>query len=218
MELTSTSQMTSASKKLKQEPLEIFSLFLIIPTQTLGICLTNQYCLWQEKYLQPPQGLRPSHCLFSPKILRVNRIIPHPNSRPQRNAFLRLPALRLTPASSSPNPSFRRRESPASHCSQPSHSQALQTTTAPASRLGASLLLRKQFATSHRSFPKDLAGEKNQELHSMREKAGKDRQTSALISKQHPACSHSIDLKPPSGLRAIFKGKHGKLRILTRSC
>lgn len=80
MELTSTSQMTSNSKKLKQEPLEIFSLFLIIPTQTLGICLTNQYCLWQEKYLQPPppQGLGPSHCLCSPKSLRGNCIIPPP--------------------------------------------------------------------------------------------------------------------------------------------
>lgn len=78
MELTSTSQMASDSKKLKQEPLEIFSLFLIIPTQTLGICLTNQCCLWQEKCLQPPQGLGPSHCLCSPKSLRGNCIIPPP--------------------------------------------------------------------------------------------------------------------------------------------
>lgn len=172
MELTSTSQMTSNSKKLKQEPLEIFSLFLIIPTQTLGIYLTNQYCLWQEKYLQPPHkaSVLPTACV-PPRVLEGTVSSPHPNSRPQRNAFLALlSVLRLTPASSSPNPSFRRRESPASHFSQPSHSQALQTTTAPASRLGISLLLRKQFATSHRSFPKDLVEEKNQELQSMRER------------------------------------------------
>lgn len=162
MELTSTSQMASDSKKLKQEPLEIFSLFLIIPTQTLGICLTNQCCLWQEKCLQPPRkaSVLPTACV-PPRVLEGTVSSPHPNSRPQRNAFLALlSVLRLTPASSSPNPSFRRRESPASHFSQPSHSQALQTTTAPASRLGTSLLLRKQFATSHRSFPKDLVGEK----------------------------------------------------------
>lgn len=162
MELTSTSQMASDSKKLKQEPLEIFSLFLIIPTQTLGICLTNQCCLWQEKCLQPPQGLGPSHCLCSPKSLRGNCIIPPPQF-PTSEECIPSAAFSAEAYSSQlfPKPFIQKaRVSSQSLLTALSHSQALQTTTAPASRLGTSLLLRKQFATSHWSFPKDLVGEK----------------------------------------------------------
>lgn len=159
MELTSTSQMASDSKKLKQEPLEIFSLFLIIPTQTLGICLTNQYCLWQEKCLQPPQGLDPSHCLCSPKSLRGNCIIPPPQF-PTSEECIPSAAFSAEAYSSQlfPKPFIQK-----ARVSSQSLLTALSFTgftNKDCPSLGTSLLLRKQFATSHRSFPKDLVGEK----------------------------------------------------------